>query len=64
MNDLRELGLVTVRRIPVNPDDFDLERIRNTYTLNLNALSPARSSTDSASGPATPHANASPSTAR
>jgi len=63
MNDLRELGLVTVRRVPVNPDDFDLERIRNTYTLNLNALGPARPSTDSASGPA-PQADASPSAAR
>lgn len=61
MNDLRDLGLVTVRRIPVNPDDFDLERIRNTYTLNVSALGPA---TDGEAGPATPPANASPSTAR
>jgi hypothetical protein len=38
MKDLRDLGLITVRRVPVNPDDFDLERIRNTYTLNLSAL--------------------------
>lgn len=64
MNDLRELGLVTIRRVPVNPDDFDLERIRNTYTLNLSALGPASPSTDSAPRPAAPHANASPSTAR
>lgn len=42
MNDLRELGLVTVRRAPVNPEDFDIERIRNTYALNFNSLAPAR----------------------
>ena len=43
MNDLRELGLVTVRRQPINPGDFDLERIRNAYHLNLEALQrPAR----------------------
>lgn len=43
MNDLRSLGLVTVSRQPINPGDFDLERIRNAYTLHLDALeSPAR----------------------
>lgn len=42
MNDLRSLGLVTVSRQPINPGDFDLERIRNAYTLHLDALeSPA-----------------------
>lgn len=40
MRDLLSLGLITVRRQPVNPDDFDLERIRNTYTLDLTVLSP------------------------
>jgi hypothetical protein len=33
INDLRDLGLVTVQRQPINPDDFDLERLRNVYTL-------------------------------
>jgi hypothetical protein len=43
MNDLRELGLVTVSRQPINPGDFDLERIRNAYHLDLDALKkPAR----------------------
>jgi hypothetical protein len=40
MKDLLSLGLITVRRQPVNPDDFDLERVRNTYTLDLDALTP------------------------
>lgn len=40
MRDLLSLGLITVRRQPVNPDDFDLERVRNTYTLDLDALTP------------------------
>jgi hypothetical protein len=38
MNDLRDLGLITVTRQPINPGDFDLQRIRNTYTLDLKAL--------------------------
>jgi hypothetical protein len=38
MNDLRDLGLITIKRQPINPQDFDLERIRNTYTLQLDAL--------------------------
>ncbi len=38
MNDLRGLGLITIKRQPINPQDFDLERIRNTYTLQLDAL--------------------------
>lgn len=55
MNELRDLGLVTVRRVPVNPDDFDLERIRNTYTLNLGPLAPARTAPEGNSEtPATP----------
>jgi hypothetical protein len=33
INDLRELGLITIRRQAINPDDFDLQRIRNAYTL-------------------------------
>jgi hypothetical protein len=33
INDLRNLGLVTIQRQPINPDDFDLERLRNVYTL-------------------------------
>jgi hypothetical protein len=56
MNELRDLGLVTVRRVPVNPDDFDLERIRNTYTLNLGTLAPARTAPES--DPETPAAPA------
>jgi hypothetical protein len=31
--DLRDAGLVTIGRQAVNPDSFDLERVRNTYTL-------------------------------
>jgi hypothetical protein len=47
MNDLRELGLISVKRQAIIPNDFDLERIRNTYTLDLNALSTtARRTTD------------------
>jgi hypothetical protein len=43
MTDLRELGLINISRQPINPGDFDLERIRNAYTLNLGTLShPAR----------------------
>lgn len=38
MNDLRELGLITIKRQPINPQDFDLERIRNAYTLQLDTL--------------------------
>lgn len=38
MRDLKALGLVTVRRQPINPNDFDLERIRNTYILDPGAL--------------------------
>ncbi len=38
MNDLRDLGLITIKRQPINPEDFDLQRIRNTYTLDLDAL--------------------------
>jgi hypothetical protein len=57
MKELRDLGLVTVRRVPVNPDDFDLERIRNTYTLNLGTLAPARPATDSGPGVSPPREN-------
>ena len=43
MTDLRELGLINISRQPINPGDFDLERIRNAYTLNLGTLNhPAR----------------------
>lgn len=33
MHDLNNLGLITISRRPVTPDAFDLERLRNTYTL-------------------------------
>jgi hypothetical protein len=43
MNDLRDLGITAVKRQPINPGDFDIPRIRNTYTLDLEALAgPAR----------------------
>lgn len=38
MNDLRQLGFLTIKRQPINPQDFDIQRIRNTYTLDLSAL--------------------------
>jgi hypothetical protein len=38
MKELRDLGLITISRQPINPDDFDIERIRNTYTLNVESL--------------------------
>ncbi|MFI0487559.1 hypothetical protein [Actinomadura sp. 9N215] len=38
MKELEAFGLVTVKRQPVNPDDFDIERIRNTYTLNIDTI--------------------------
>lgn len=38
MRELRAHGLVTITRKRVNPHDFDLERIRNTYTLNPDVL--------------------------
>ena len=42
INDLQDLGLVTVTRQPINPGYFDLERIRNAYTLQPATLtSPA-----------------------
>jgi hypothetical protein len=47
MNDMRDLGLITVKRQPFNPGDFDIRRIRNTYALDLGALSHgARRTTD------------------
>lgn len=43
IKDLTELGLVTTGRQSINPDDFDLERIRNVYTLKPEQLDvPAR----------------------
>jgi hypothetical protein len=42
LRDLRDLGLLTIKRQAINPDDFDLERVRNVYTLRPAALnSPA-----------------------
>ncbi|WP_067470063.1 hypothetical protein [Actinomadura macra] len=38
MKELEAFGLVTVKRQPINPDDFDIERIRNTYTLNIDTI--------------------------
>ncbi|MDP9850253.1 hypothetical protein [Streptosporangium lutulentum] len=43
IKDLTELGLVTTGRQSINPNDFDLERIRNVYTLKPDQLDvPAR----------------------
>lgn len=43
MKQLNDYGLITIKRQPINPDDFDLERIRNTYTLNPEVIeSPAK----------------------
>jgi hypothetical protein len=33
IKDLRDFGLVTIKRQAINPGDFDLERIRNVYSL-------------------------------
>ncbi|TLP66544.1 helix-turn-helix domain-containing protein [Microbispora triticiradicis] len=38
INDLRDLGLLTFSRKPINPDDFDIERLRNVYTLHPGQL--------------------------
>ena len=38
IRDLRDHGLVTVSRQVVNPEDFDLERVRNVYTIHAAAL--------------------------
>lgn len=38
MKELRDLGLITIGRQLINPEDFDLDRIRNTYTLDPQAL--------------------------
>jgi hypothetical protein len=38
IRDLRDHGLVTVNRQVVNPEDFDLERVRNVYTIEAAAL--------------------------
>ncbi len=38
IDDLRELGLVSVRRRPVTPDFLSSTRSRNTYTLHLDHL--------------------------
>jgi hypothetical protein len=43
MTDLQDLGLITISRQAVNPNDFDIHRIRNAYTLNMDTLKhPAR----------------------
>jgi hypothetical protein len=39
IGDLRDLGLLNIRRQAINPGDFDLERIRNVYTLQPSTLS-------------------------
>jgi hypothetical protein len=33
VHELRDLGLIRISRQIINPEDFDLERVRNTYTL-------------------------------
>ena len=38
MTDLQDLGLITISRQAINPGDFDIPRIRNAYTLHLDAL--------------------------
>lgn len=38
MTELQDLGLITISRRPINPGDFDIQRLRNTYTLHLDAL--------------------------
>ena len=52
INDLQDLGLVAVTRQPINPGDFDLERIRNAYTLL-----PAFLNTPATRSPASPPAD-------
>ena len=43
MTDLQDLGLITISRQAINPNDFDIHRIRNAYTLNMDTLKrPAR----------------------
>jgi hypothetical protein len=45
MNDLQSVGLINIARRPVTPDTFDLERLRNVYTLIPEKLDePARRS--------------------
>lgn len=38
ISDLTSLGLVTTTRRVINPHDFDIERIRNTYALHIDTL--------------------------
>jgi DNA-binding transcriptional MocR family regulator len=38
MTELRDLGLITISRRPINPGDFDIQRLRNTYTLHFDAI--------------------------
>ncbi|MET8146338.1 hypothetical protein ABZU32_39030 [Sphaerisporangium sp. NPDC005288] len=38
MKELEDFNLVTIERKPVDPQDFDLERFRNVYTLHLSQL--------------------------
>jgi hypothetical protein len=42
MNELRALGLITVKREPINPGDFDIHHIRNTSRLNPDAFEKQR----------------------
>ncbi len=43
MTDLQDLGLITISRQAINPNDFGIHRIRNAYTLNMDTLKrPAR----------------------
>ncbi|MET1035203.1 MAG: hypothetical protein ABWX68_08220, partial [Arthrobacter sp.] len=53
MNELVDLGIVTVQRRAINPNDFDIERVRNTYTLDTNKIKnkPARKNTKLSSSP-------------